>query len=138
LTEEISRIIATHGGAALLIDYGYADVGFGETLQALRNHRFAPILADPGASDLSAHLDFAALGEAARHGGAQVWGPRPQGEFLEGLGIGVRARSLIQAHPSEAESLTKAVARLTAPDQMGNLFQAMALLPASAPPPPGF
>ena len=32
LTEEISRIIATHGGAALLIDYGYAGMGFSETL----------------------------------------------------------------------------------------------------------
>ena len=138
LTEEISRIIAAHGGAALLIDYGYADAGFGETLQAVRDHRFAPILADPGASDLSAHVDFAALTEAARHGGAQIFGPRPQGGFLEGLGIHVRARRLVQAHPSEAENLSKAVARLTAPDQMGNLFRAMALMPPSAPPPPGF
>ncbi|MBS0281259.1 MAG: SAM-dependent methyltransferase [Proteobacteria bacterium] len=138
LTEEISRIIAANGGAALLIDYGYADAGFGETLQAVRDHRFAPILADPGASDLSAHVDFAALAEAARHGGAQIFGPRPQGEFLEGLGIHVRARRLVQAHPSEAENLTKAVARLTAPDQMGNLFRAMALMPPSAPSPPGF
>ena len=138
LTEEISREIATHGGAALLIDYGYADVGFGETLQAVRNHRFAPILSDPGASDLSTHVDFTALAEAARHGGAKIFGPKGQGEFLDGLGINVRARRLIQTHPSEAESLTKVVARLTAPDQMGNLFQAMALLPPSAPPPPGF
>lgn len=138
LTEEISRIIATHGGAALLIDYGYAGTGFGETLQALRDHRFAPILTDPGSSDLSAHVDFAALAEAAHHGGAQVFGPRPQGTFLEGLGIEARTRRLIQANPSETENLTKTLARLTAPDQMGNLFQAMALLPPSAPPPPGF
>ena len=125
-------------GAALLIDYGYADVGFGETLQAVHSHRFAPILSDPGASDLSAHVDFTALAESARHGGAQIFGPKGQGEFLNGLGINVRTRRLIQTHPSEAESLTKVVARLTAPDQMGNLFQAMALLPPSAPPPPGF
>lgn len=138
LTEEISRVIASHGGAALLIDYGYADAGFGETLQAVRDHRFAPILADPGASDLSAHVDFTALGEAARHGGARVFGPKAQGEFLDGLGIGVRARRLSQSHPLETESLTKAVARLTAPDQMGTLFRAMAVLPPSAPPPPGF
>jgi NADH dehydrogenase [ubiquinone] 1 alpha subcomplex assembly factor 7 len=138
LTEEISRVIATHGGAALLIDYGYADVGFGETLQAVQGHRFAPILSEPGTSDLSAHVDFTALSEAARHGGGQVFGPRRQGDFLDGLGIGVRARRLIQSHPAEAESLAKAVTRLTAPDQMGNLFQAMAVLPPSAPPPPGF
>ncbi len=138
LMEEISRVIATHGGAALLVDYGYATIGFGETLQAVRDHRAAPILSDPGASDLSAHLDFTALTEAARQGGAQIYGPRPQGEFLDALGIGARARQLAQANPSEAGSLASAVARLTAPDQMGNLFQAMALLPSSAPPPPGF
>jgi NADH dehydrogenase [ubiquinone] 1 alpha subcomplex assembly factor 7 len=138
LMEEIGRVIATHGGAALLVDYGYATTGFGETLQAVRNHRFVTILSDPGTSDLSAHIDFTALAEAARHGGAQIYGPRPQGEFLDALGIGARARRLVQSNPSEIENLTKAVARLTAPDQMGNLFQAMALLPSSAPPPPGF
>jgi NADH dehydrogenase [ubiquinone] 1 alpha subcomplex assembly factor 7 len=138
LMEEISRVIAVHGGAALLVDYGYADTGFGETLQAVRDHRFVPILPDPGASDLSAHVDFTALAHAARHGGAQVFGPKPQGEFLDALGIGARTRRLAQANPSEAENLASAVARLTMPDQMGNLFQAMALLPSSAPRPPGF
>jgi SAM-dependent MidA family methyltransferase len=131
-------VIATYGGAALLVDYGYAATGFGETLQAVHDHRFVPILVDPGASDLSAHVDFTALAEAARHGGAQVYGPKPQGEFLDALGIGARARRLFRANPSEAENLASAVARLTAPDQMGNLFQAMALLPSSAPRPPGF
>jgi len=138
LTEEIAREIATHGGAALLVDYGYAQIGFGETLQAVGGHRFAPLLAEPGSLDLSAHVDFTALADAARHGGAQIFGPRPQGEFLETLGIGARARRLREAHPAEAENLTRAMARLTAPDQMGNLFQAMALLPPSAPRPPGF
>ncbi|MEO7054393.1 MAG: SAM-dependent methyltransferase [Rhizomicrobium sp.] len=138
LTEEIAREIATHGGAALLVDYGYAQIGFAETLQAVGGHRFAPLLADPGSLDLSAHVDFTALAEAARHGGAQIFGPRGQGEFLEMLGIGARARRLAQANPPEAENLARATARLTAPDQMGNLFQAMALLPPSAPRPPGF
>jgi NADH dehydrogenase [ubiquinone] 1 alpha subcomplex assembly factor 7 len=138
LTEEIAREIAAHGGAALLVDYGYAQIGFGETLQAVGGHRFAPLLAEPGSLDLSAHVDFTALAEAARHGGAQIFGPRPQGEFLQTLGIGARARRLREAHPAEAENLTRAVTRLTAPDQMGNLFQAMALLPPSAPRPPGF
>ncbi|MES2254194.1 MAG: SAM-dependent methyltransferase [Pseudomonadota bacterium] len=138
LTEEIAREIAAHGGAALLVDYGYGEIGFAETLQAVGGHRFAPLLADPGSLDLSAHVDFVALAEAARHGGAQIFGPKGQGEFLEALGIGARARRLSQTNPSEAENLARAAARLTAPDQMGNLFQAMALLPPSAPRPPGF
>jgi SAM-dependent MidA family methyltransferase len=138
LAEEIARVIAGHGGAALLLDYGYAEIGFGETLQAVAGHRFAQILTDPGAQDLSAHIDFAALTEAARHGGATVFGPRPQGEFLTALGIGARTKQLMQANRAEAEAIASAVARLTAPAQMGTLFQAMAFLPPSAPPPPGF
>ena len=109
-----------------------------DDIAALRG-LLAPIFTESTSwSDLSAHVDFAALAEAAHHGGAQVFGPRPQGTFLEGLGIEARTRRLIQANPSETENLTKTLARLTAPDQMGNLFQAMALLPPSAPPPPGF
>ena len=138
LTEEIGRIIADHGGAALLLDYGYREIGFGETLQAVGGHRFAQILTDPGTLDLSAHVDFTALSEAAQHGGAKVIGPKPQGEFLTALGINARARRLSDANPAEAAGIAAAIARLTEPAQMGTLFQAMALLPASAPMPPGF
>jgi SAM-dependent MidA family methyltransferase len=138
LAEEIGRVIANHGGAALLLDYGYTRAGFGETLQAIGAHRFAPVLADPGLQDLSAHVDFTALAEAARHGGAQIFGPRPQGEFLGALGIGARARRLAEANPAEAGNVASATERLTAAAQMGTLFQAMALLPPSAPTPPGF
>jgi SAM-dependent MidA family methyltransferase len=35
-------------------------------------------------------------------------------------------------------SLWSDVDRLIAPEQMGTLFKALAILPASAPPPPGF
>jgi NADH dehydrogenase [ubiquinone] 1 alpha subcomplex assembly factor 7 len=138
LAEEIGRVIADHGGAALLLDYGYTGIGFGETFQAIGGHRFAPVLADPGTRDLSAHVDFTALAEAARHGGAKIFGPKPQGEFLNALGLGARARRLAEANPAQADTVTAAVERLTAPDQMGTLFQAMALLPPSAPTPPGF
>ena len=48
------------------------------------------------------------------------------------------AIGIAQANPAQAEQVTSALQRLTAPEQMGKLFQAMALLPPSAPPPPGF
>lgn len=138
LGEEIARGIAHHGGAALILDYGYSGIGFGETLQAVRAHRFVRPLDEPGHHDLSAHVDFAALADAARHGGAAIFGPVPQGQFLEQLGIGARAAMLAKANPAEAATVEAALQRLTAPEQMGRLFQAMALLPPSAPPPPGF
>ncbi len=68
--EEIGEVIARVGGAALIVDYGYAGSGFGETLQAVSRHLFAHILDAPGEADLSAHVDFAALAEAATHAGA--------------------------------------------------------------------
>ena len=44
---------------------------FGDTLQAVRRHAFADPLAEPGEADLTAHVDFAALAEAARAAGAR-------------------------------------------------------------------
>ena len=83
--------IAAAGGAALLVDYGAWD-GFGDTLQALRGHRPVDPLDAPGAADLTAHVRFRAIAEAARP--AKAWGTTGQGAFLERLGITARARAL--------------------------------------------
>ena len=139
LMEMIGKEVATQGGAALLLDYGYGpDAGYGETLQAVGGHEFADLLTEPGLHDLSAHVDFAALARAAQQDGAKVFGPRGQGEFLLALGIAARAEQLMAANPKEAKDVGATLARLTEAGQMGTLFKAMALLPPSAPPPPGF
>ena len=138
LSEAIARHIQAHGGAALLIDYGYARAGFGETLQAVAGHRFADPLTSPGEADLSAHVDFIALGEAGRRAGAGVHGPVGQGALLAALGIAARAASLAAHHPAEAPALQTALARLTGDDGMGQLFKALAFLPRAAHAAPGF
>jgi len=139
LAEAIARVVGEKGGGALLMDYGYgAEPGYGETLQAVGGHQFADVLADPGENDLSAHVDFAALGDAARHGGAAIYGPRGQGEFLADLGITGRAEQLMKSNPDSAKALFAAVERLIGPAQMGDLFKALAFLPRSAAKPPGF
>ncbi len=97
LIGEIARIIATRGGGALILDYGYDEPGFGETLQAVRGHEYAPLLRAPGSQDLSAHVDFTALGDAARQGGAAICGPNPQGDFLNALGISCPGRCADQS-----------------------------------------
>ena len=96
------------------------------------------MLADPGASDLSAHVDFAALGDAGRRGGAAVFGPVDQGEFLD-LSGHRRARRAAepQANPQDDGDRCN-VDRLIDADQMGTLFKALAIVPKSAPTPPGF
>jgi SAM-dependent MidA family methyltransferase len=138
VVEEIARVVAAQGGGALIVDYGYDAPGFGETLQAVAGHKFADVLADPGESDLSAHVDFPALAQAARTGGAAVYGPISQCNFLADLGLGPRAERLIVSNPLEARTIAAAIDRLVNPKDMGPLFKALALAPKTAPSPPGF
>jgi SAM-dependent MidA family methyltransferase len=124
--------IAAAGGAALVIDYGNWD-GTGNTLQAVAGHARADPLQSPGCADLTAHVRFRALAEAGRP--ARAYGPMAQGVFLERLGVTARARALAKGREPEVAAAHR---RLTHPGEMGNLFQVLALLPESAPVPPGF
>ncbi|MBI4723960.1 MAG: SAM-dependent methyltransferase, partial [Rhodomicrobium sp.] len=51
--------------AALIIDYGYSQPSFGDTVQAVKQHRFAGLFDAPGETDLTAHVDFSELMESA-------------------------------------------------------------------------
>ena len=135
--EEISRAIAVQSGAALVMDYGYAEGGFGETLQAVGGHQFREVLETPGEIDLSAHVNFPALADAARHGGAAAFGPIGQGVFLQRLGIRERATTLAATNPG-TRGIEAALDRLINPDGMGTLFKALAIVPNGGPAPSGF
>jgi SAM-dependent MidA family methyltransferase len=130
--------LAGSGGAALFLDYGPAHSAPGDSLQALRDGRPADPLAAPGTADLTAHVDFAAFGAAARAAGAAAYGPVPQGPFLVRLGLYQRTGQLARANPARALALTTAAQRLAEPDQMGRLFKAVALCHPGLPPPAGF
>jgi NADH dehydrogenase [ubiquinone] 1 alpha subcomplex assembly factor 7 len=139
IAEQIGEIVARNGGAALIVDYGYGDeAALGETLQAVGGHQYKSVLDNPGDVDLSAHVDFAALAEAARTGGALTFGPVSQGDLLSRLGIGARLENLSAKNPAEAPALAAAMERLTAPAQMGTLFKALAIMPKHIATPPGF
>ena len=139
LAAAIARRVATDGGAALIVDYGHARPGLGDTLQAVRRHRPHPVLGDPGEADLTAHVDFPALARAALARGARVFGPVAQGRFLQALGIEARAARLRRrANAGQAAAIDSALRRLTQPDGMGTLFKALALAHPALPSPPGF
>jgi NADH dehydrogenase [ubiquinone] 1 alpha subcomplex assembly factor 7 len=129
---QIARALAARvaqDGAALVIDYGHAQSGPGDTLQAMRAHAYADPLAAPGELDLTAHVDFERLMQDAREGGAVAFGPLEQGDFLRRLGIEHRAAKLkADASPAVAVDIDAALARLTGsgPSQMGALFKAAA------------
>ncbi|MCR9071638.1 MAG: SAM-dependent methyltransferase [Alphaproteobacteria bacterium] len=135
----LARRLATQGGAALVIDYGHGDSGLGDTLQAVRAHEPVEVLATLGDADLTAHVDFEALAQAARQAGAIVHGPVTQGEFLSALGIGHRAERLAAgATQAQARDINAAMVRLIDPGEMGTLFKVAAWTGSTATPPPGF
>ena len=123
------------GGAALIIDYG----GWrskGDTLQALRAHRFEDPLANPGAADLTAHVDFEAIADKIR---TPRSGLTDQGTLLHRLGIVSRsARLAAKLTGAALESHLAAYHRLTDPAEMGSLFKAIAFHSPGTPAPPGF
>ena len=134
---QIGTRISGHGGCALIVDYGYASAipAGADTLQAIRDHAFADPLSAPGEADLTAHVDFAALADAAP---CRATGVTGQGEWLARLGIGARAEALLRALTDDAGQIADALHRLTDPAEMGTLFKVMALYPDGAAPRPGF
>jgi SAM-dependent MidA family methyltransferase len=123
----IARRLAAKGGGALFIDYGHARSGAGDTLQAVRGHAFSPVLDNAGEQDLTAHVDFEAIGRAAGEAGACVTQVVGQGEWLIRLGIEARAQALCRANPERVDEIERALRRLTASDEMGDLFKVIAV-----------
>lgn len=125
IASDLSRHINAYGGAALWIDYGHGG-GVGDTLQAVKAHAYHPVLEDPGEADLTAHVNFTHLADAAREAGCT---PEPlitQREFLMGHGIFERAaRLLASASPSQKKTLLSGLDRLTSPEAMGTLFKVL-------------
>jgi NADH dehydrogenase [ubiquinone] 1 alpha subcomplex assembly factor 7 len=134
----IASHLVAHGGVALVIDYGHEVSAAGDTFQAMRGHCFSPVLDHPGEQDLTSHVDFQIVSEAARDVGAEVTPLAGQGEWLKRLGIEARAAKLASSNPDRADRIQSALTRLTAPDQMGALFKAMAIHAPGWPAPAGF
>ena len=129
------------GGAALIIDYGHLRSAMGDTLQAVRRHRFDDPLTGPGLADLSAHVDFEALTLNATSFGARAHGAVDQGSFLVALGIDKRAAALrVNASAETAAAVSVALERLIAPNQtgMGAMFKVLGLSHPDIPILPGF
>jgi NADH dehydrogenase [ubiquinone] 1 alpha subcomplex assembly factor 7 len=123
---EIGRRLAAAPGAAVLIDYGHGQTAIGETLQALKGHAYAPVLAEPGEADLTAHVDFEALGTALAAAGADVAGLAQQGRFLIDNGAELRLAALLRGKDETAGLILKTgVRRLLDPMEMGRLFKVL-------------
>jgi NADH dehydrogenase [ubiquinone] 1 alpha subcomplex assembly factor 7 len=135
---QLAHHIKTHHGAALIIDYGYLSEAHHDTLQAVKNHHFHPVLKDPGDADITAHVDFPSLGAIAISEGLVPFGPATQGDYLIRMGAAIRAEMLMKNATNEQKQMLQAgLDRLTSPQAMGELFKVLAV---SSPQlePPGF
>jgi SAM-dependent MidA family methyltransferase len=135
IARHIGSRIATQGGAALIVDYGAPVSGWGDTLQAVRDHKKVDVFDHPGETDLTAHVDFAALARAAEQGGCAAFGALGQGDFLRRAGAHARAAALSAANPAARANIETALRRLIEPAEMGSLFRVLMLLPKGSAPP---
>lgn len=127
LMQEIAQRIVATRGAALSIDYGHLQSGFGDTLQAMLKHAYDDVFAHPGEADLTTHVDFEMLEKTARSCGCQTV-TMTQGDFLLGLGLIDRAGRLGAGRDEAFQNkIREDVERLAAPDQMGTLFKVLAI-----------
>lgn len=123
--------------AALFIDYGHEASAAGDTLQAVKSHEFSNPLSQPGAADLTTHIDFGQLGAQAKANGLKVHGPLPQGKFLLALGLKERCNGLTaDVDIATREEIASGANRLADPAQMGELFKVMAFTSKGLIPPP--
>lgn len=121
-------------GAALLVDYGFPRNEYyhpqraGGTLMChLRHHAHGDPFTAPGLQDITAHVDFTAMADAALESGLQVLGYTSQARFLMNAGL---MDLLAQLDPSDAQQYAQAVApvqKLLSEAEMGELFKVLAV-----------
>lgn len=120
-------------GVALLIDYGFPQREYyhpqrsdGTLMCHYRHRAHGDALCWPGLQDITAHVDFTAVGEAALQAGLAVRGYTNQASFLIACGLTELLAEAEGALRSQL-SLSNQVKRLTMPGEMGELFKVMAL-----------
>ena len=125
LMQEIADFLVANNSASLIIDYGYMQPNFGDSLQAIKKHKFCDIFTDLGAADLTAHVDFAALAEIATAKVKLKVTLTTQREFFLNLGFKERSKFLQDKFTNKAAQLKQAEVRILAKEQMGELFKVL-------------
>ncbi len=132
----LGALINSHGGAALVIDYGHRKSAMGDTLQAMKSHTYCGMLDTPGAADITSHVDFEALALGFVSAGAQTFDVMTQGDFLRAMGLDIRASALAKklSGPELADFLS-GIKRIADDNQMGQLFKVLAVTQTGMAPP---
>src|SRR5690606_36009821 len=120
----------------LLIDYGFPQREYyhpqraeGTLMCHYRHHAHANPLLYAGLQDITAHVDFTAMADAALEGGLDVLGYTSQARFLMNAGL---PELLTQAGQPDAAVVPQAhtlsaVQKLLSEAEMGELFKVLAI-----------
>ncbi len=114
-------------GLTLFIDYGFPEAEYylpqrhGGTLMCHQGHRSDPDpLTDPGAKDITAHVNFTGIALAAQDAGLDVLGYTSQARFLINCGlVGMLEAATIPQRAAAQKLITE--------HEMGELFKVIAL-----------
>jgi SAM-dependent MidA family methyltransferase len=121
-------------GVIFIIDYGFPRHEYyhpqratGTLMCHYRHRSHADPFAHPGEEDITAHVDFSALAEAAAEAGLDVLGYTTQAQFLVNCGITdvlgeANADNALRYAPLAAEAQ-----KLLSPAEMGELFKVLAV-----------
>ena len=137
--KDISIFLKKNNGICLFIDYGYSK-GYGNTLQAVKNHEYVDPLSYPGNSDLTSHINFSHVNNETKKLGMNFFGPITQRNFLINLGAIERLEILKKSTNSEKikNDLEEGLNRVIGNSQMGELFKVCAISPKNKLIPEGF
>ena len=126
-------------GALMIVDYGFPRAEYyhpqrseGTLIGHYRHRSHADPFLWPGLSDLTAHVDFTAIAEAAEAAGMQVAGFATQASFL--LGCGILDLLAATGAPESLAYIREAAAvqKLISPAEMGELFKVLLLARSDA------
>lgn len=131
-------------GAALIIDYGFPRAEYyhpqrhqGTLMCHFRHHAHGEPLVLAGLQDITTHVDFTAMADAALEGGLDVLGYTSQARFLLNAGL----MELIQAHGDDPAQRVRQLTELNvllSEAEMGELFKVLAVGRGMEPPLRGF
>ena len=121
-------------GAAILIDYGFPRHEFfhpqrqrGTLMCHIQHRAHDDVFLAPGLQDITAHVDFTAIAEAAFGAGLEVLGYTSQARFLLNSGLPELLNTLDQTNTKTLAQTHGAVQKLLSEAEMGELFKVMVL-----------
>ncbi len=120
-------------GLVLIIDYGFPrheyyhrDRSMGTLMCHYQHHAHDNPFFWPGLQDLTAHVDFTAIAEAAITANLSIGGYTTQSNFLLGCGLLAIADNM-DNDAKQQYSVAQQIKKLLLPGEMGELFKVMAL-----------